>query len=47
MYQSKAKKDQFDVVDVDPFGTASPFIDAAVQAVADKGDLLVQYYSVW
>jgi len=41
MYQSKAKKDQFDVVDVDPFGTASPFIDAAVQAVADKGLLCV------
>ena len=28
----------FDVIDLDPYGTASPFLDAAVQAVADGGE---------
>ena len=27
-----------DVVDLDPYGTAAPFIDAAVQAIKDEGD---------
>jgi tRNA (guanine26-N2/guanine27-N2)-dimethyltransferase len=26
-----------DVVDLDPYGTAAPFLDAAVQAVRDDG----------
>ncbi|KAL8828862.1 MAG: hypothetical protein Q9170_006417 [Blastenia crenularia] len=34
-------KEQFHVVDLDPYGTAAPFIDAAVQAVADGGLLCV------
>lgn len=28
---------RFDVIDLDPYGSASPFIDAATQAVADGG----------
>lgn len=31
----------YDVIDVDPYGTASPFLDAAVQAVADGGLLCI------
>ena len=31
----------FDVVDLDPYGTAAPFLDGAVQAVADGGLLAV------
>jgi tRNA (guanine26-N2/guanine27-N2)-dimethyltransferase len=31
----------FDVVDLDPYGAASPFLDAGVQAVADGGLLCV------
>lgn len=31
----------FDVVDLDPYGSASPFLDNAVQAVADGGLLCV------
>eukprot|EP00746_Dinoflagellata_sp_MGD_P164857 gnl/MRDRNA2_/MRDRNA2_93774_c0_seq1.p1 gnl/MRDRNA2_/MRDRNA2_93774_c0~~gnl/MRDRNA2_/MRDRNA2_93774_c0_seq1.p1 ORF type:complete len:545 (-),score=122.60 gnl/MRDRNA2_/MRDRNA2_93774_c0_seq1:103-1737(-) len=31
----------FDVIDVDPYGTAAPFLDAAVQAVADGGLLCI------
>lgn len=32
---------QFDVIDLDPYGTASPFIDAAIQAAKDGGLLCV------
>ncbi|OJD13137.1 N2,N2-dimethylguanosine tRNA methyltransferase [Blastomyces percursus] len=32
---------KFDVVDLDPYGTAAPFMDAAVQAIADGGLLCV------
>ncbi|EEP77702.1 conserved hypothetical protein [Uncinocarpus reesii 1704] len=32
---------RFDVVDLDPYGTAAPFMDAAVQAVGDGGMLCV------
>ncbi|KAH7328276.1 S-adenosyl-L-methionine-dependent methyltransferase [Stachybotrys elegans] len=34
------KKDHFDVIDLDPYGTAAPFFDAAVQSVRDDGGLL-------
>jgi tRNA (guanine26-N2/guanine27-N2)-dimethyltransferase len=33
--------DQYDVIDLDPYGSASPFLDAAVQAIADGGLLCV------
>lgn len=39
MYQHKSKN--VHVVDLDPYGSASPFMDAAVQAVRDGGLLLV------
>lgn len=32
---------KFDVIDLDPYGTAAPFMDAAVQAVKDGGLLCV------
>jgi tRNA (guanine26-N2/guanine27-N2)-dimethyltransferase len=32
---------KFDVIDLDPYGTAAPFLDAAVQAVSDGGLLCV------
>ncbi|KAK2760044.1 RNA methyltransferase tRNA(m5U54)methyltransferase [Arachnomyces sp. PD_36] len=32
---------KFDVVDLDPYGSAAPFIDAAVQSVSDGGMLCV------
>jgi len=31
---------KYDVIDLDPYGTAAPFLDAAVQAVQDNGGLL-------
>ncbi|KAK2737907.1 RNA methyltransferase tRNA(m5U54)methyltransferase [Myotisia sp. PD_48] len=32
---------KFDVVDLDPYGTAAPFLDAAIQSVSDGGMLCV------
>lgn len=32
---------KFDVVDLDPYGTAAPFLDAAIQAVVDGGMLCI------
>lgn len=34
------KSDKYDVVDLDPYGSAAPFLDAAVQSVRDDGGLL-------
>jgi tRNA (guanine26-N2/guanine27-N2)-dimethyltransferase len=34
-------KGGYDVIDLDPYGTAAPFIDAAVQSIADGGLLCV------
>ena len=41
MYQHKQKKDRFDVIDLDPYGSPTPFLDAAVQAVSEGGLLCV------
>ena len=37
MYEHRHPAKRVDVVDLDPYGTAAPFVDAAVQAVADGG----------
>jgi len=37
MYSHREPKKRVDVVDLDPYGTAAPFIDAAVQCVVDGG----------
>ncbi|KAJ4270219.1 RNA methyltransferase tRNA(m5U54)methyltransferase [Fusarium torreyae] len=37
---SPGKANKFDVIDLDPYGTAAPFFDAAVQSVRDDGGLL-------
>ncbi|NXW11905.1 TRM1 dimethyltransferase, partial [Fregetta grallaria] len=41
MYQCKADREPFDVIDLDPYGSPAPFLDAAVQAVSDGGLLCV------
>mmetsp|Transcript_23691 Transcript_23691/g.74540 ORF Transcript_23691/g.74540 Transcript_23691/m.74540 type:complete len:831 (-) Transcript_23691:739-3231(-) len=42
MYMARAEgATKYDVIDLDPYGTAAPFIDAAVQAVASGGLLCV------
>ena len=39
MYNHREEKRRVDVVDLDPYGTAAPFIDAAVQCVNDGGEI--------
>ena len=34
------KSEKYDVIDLDPYGTAAPFFDAALQSVRDDGGLL-------
>ena len=37
MYSHSPERNRVDVVDLDPYGTASPFVDAAVQCITDGG----------
>jgi tRNA (guanine26-N2/guanine27-N2)-dimethyltransferase len=37
MYEHRHPAKRVEVVDLDPYGTAAPFIDGAVQCVADGG----------
>jgi len=39
MYSHSPERNRVDVVDLDPYGTAAPFIDAAVQCITDGGML--------
>ena len=41
MNSMRAQKRQFDVVDLDPYGTAVPFLESAIQCIADGGLLAV------
>lgn len=41
LYAHREEEDRVEVVDLDPYGTAAPFIDSAVQAVSDGGLLCV------
>lgn len=37
MYEMRGKKDRYDVIDLDPYGSPATFLDAAVQAVSEGG----------
>ncbi|XP_069460404.1 tRNA (guanine(26)-N(2))-dimethyltransferase [Ambystoma mexicanum] len=41
MYEHREAKEHFDVIDLDPYGSPSVFLDAAVQALSDGGLLCV------
>ncbi|GAA5982408.1 hypothetical protein JCM10908_006634 [Rhodotorula pacifica] len=41
MYQHRAEDARFDCVDLDPYGSAVPFLDAAMNAIADGGLMCV------
>lgn len=41
MTAARAAEEQYDVIDLDPYGGASPFLDSAVQAVKNGGILAV------
>ncbi|KAK5628485.1 hypothetical protein RRF57_004200 [Xylaria bambusicola] len=38
--KTKSESKRYNVIDLDPYGTAAPFLDAAVNAVRDDGGLL-------
>jgi tRNA (guanine26-N2/guanine27-N2)-dimethyltransferase len=46
MYSHSPERNRVDVVDLDPYGTAAPFIDAAVQCIADGGMLALPPKSI-
>lgn len=37
MYEMRGKKERYDVIDLDPYGSPATFLDAAVQAVSEGG----------
>eukprot|EP00345_Euplotes_harpa_P009299 CAMPEP_0168337742 /NCGR_PEP_ID=MMETSP0213-20121227/12383_1 /TAXON_ID=151035 /ORGANISM="Euplotes harpa, Strain FSP1.4" /LENGTH=87 /DNA_ID=CAMNT_0008343313 /DNA_START=421 /DNA_END=684 /DNA_ORIENTATION=- len=39
MYEKRKEKDYYDVIDLDPYGTAVPFLDSSIQALEDGGFL--------
>ena len=41
MHQHRGEGKMFDIVDLDPYGTAAPFLDAAIQSVQHGGLLCV------
>ena len=41
MYQNRKAKDRFNVIDLDPYGSATQFLDAAVQSIHNGGLLCV------
>lgn len=41
MYARRSPAARVDVVDLDPYGTAAPFIDSAIGCIADGGLLCV------
>ena len=41
MYRNKAENKTYNVIDLDPYGTVTPFVDAAMQSIEDNGLMLV------
>ncbi|KAM9856543.1 tRNA (guanine(26)-N(2))-dimethyltransferase isoform 2-T2 [Aulostomus maculatus] len=41
MYEMRGKKERYDVIDLDPYGSPTCFLDAAVQAIGEGGLLCV------
>ncbi|XP_034385739.1 tRNA (guanine(26)-N(2))-dimethyltransferase [Cyclopterus lumpus] len=41
MYEMRGKKERYDVIDLDPYGSPASFLDAAVQAVGEGGLLCI------
>lgn len=47
LYSAIGSAKKYDVIDLDPYGSAVPFIDGAVQAVAEGGKCLVCRIYCW
>lgn len=37
MYERRKNRDLYDVIDLDPYGTAAPFLDSALQSIENGG----------
>ena len=46
MYAHRQPAKRVEVVDLDPYGTAAPFIDAAIGCIADGGELSARYLAL-
>ena len=44
MYEAKNRR--FDIVDIDPYGSPSIFLDSAIQAVKDGGLFLFLFFKI-
>ena len=38
------EREKFDVIDLDPYGSAVPFLDAAMQSISDGGIFYILNY---
>ena len=43
MYEKRKNKEFYNVVDLDPYGTAVPFLDSAVQCISNGGLMCVTF----
>ena len=43
MWLKRKEKEYYDVIDLDPYGTAVPFLDSSLQAIEDGGLLWVTF----
>jgi len=43
MYERRKLKDFYEIVDLDPYGTAAPFLDSAIQSIQNGGLLWVTF----
>ena len=41
MIKNRDFKKRFSIIDLDPYGSAAPFLDSAVQSLADGGLLMI------
>lgn len=41
MYKNKANNNKYHIIDLDPYGTVTPFVDSAIQNIEENGLMLV------
>lgn len=41
------EREKFDVIDLDPYGTAVPFLDASIQGLSDGGTPIFIYFIIF
>ncbi|CCD27022.1 tRNA (guanine26-N2)-dimethyltransferase NDAI_0J01300 [Naumovozyma dairenensis CBS 421] len=41
MYRNKAENNKYHIIDLDPYGTVTPFVDSALQTIEEDGMMLV------